>query len=71
MSGDRFFEVEGAVFRERGGKLELFMQDTGNWSPYTGDAARVYRMSNPMSLEEVRPYMDVEPQAEAASPEKV
>lgn len=61
MSEDRFFEVEGAVFRERAGKMEVFLQDSGEFKPYEGDADRVRRLSNPMSLEEVRPYMDVEP----------
>lgn len=61
MNQDQFFEVEGAVFRERGGKMEVFLQDSGAFKPYQGDADRVRRLSNPMSLEEVRPYMDVEP----------
>lgn len=61
MSEDRFFEVESAVFRERAGKMEVFLQDSGEFKPYEGDADRVRRLSNPMSLEEVRPYMDVEP----------
>jgi hypothetical protein len=57
-----FFEVEGAVFRKVTAKpLEIMDQKTGRFESYTGDAFRVYRQSNPMSLEEVRPYMDVEP----------
>ncbi|MDO3518145.1 hypothetical protein [Ralstonia pseudosolanacearum] len=57
-----YFEVEGAVFRKRTGvPLELFDQKTGTYEPYTGDVFRIYRQSNPMSLEEVRPYMDVAP----------
>lgn len=57
-----YFEVEGAVFRKRSGvALERFNQKSGEWIPYSGDASRVYRLSNPMSLEEARPFMDVEP----------
>lgn len=61
MNEDRFYEVECAVFRERGGKMEVFLQDSGEFKPYEGDADRVRRLSNPMTLDEVRPYMDVEP----------
>lgn len=62
-----YFEVEGAVFRKRSGEaLSVFNQKSGGWSAYSGDASRVYRQSNPMSLEEVRPHMDVEPQPEGA-----
>lgn len=58
----KYYEVEGAVFRERpGADMEVFVNQTGEWEPYEGDEGRVLRMSNPMSLEEVRPYMDVEP----------
>lgn len=61
-----YFEVEGAVFRKRTGvALELFNQKTGAWEAYTGDVFRIYRNSNPMSLDDVRPYMDVEPKLEA------
>ena len=66
MEDIQYFEVECAVFRRKpGADLELFIQDTGKWSPYTGDASRVYRLSNPMTLEEVRPYMDRDPVDEA------
>lgn len=65
MNEDRFFEVDCAVFRERGGKMEVFLQDSGEFKPYDGDADRVRRLSNPMTLEEVRPYMDVEPKLDA------
>lgn len=58
----KFYEVEGAVFRKRPGvPMELFDQKSGEFEPYAGDESRVYGQSNPMSLEEVRPYMDVEP----------
>lgn len=60
-----YFEVEGAVFRKRSGvPLELFDQSNGKYRNYKGDPSRVYHLSNAMSLEEVRPYMDVEPQEE-------
>ena len=53
----RYYEVEGAVFRQAGGAMEVYSERTGNWKPYEGDADRVLRLSNPMSLEEVQPYM--------------
>jgi hypothetical protein len=57
-----FFEVEGAVFRKRSKlPLEIMDQKSGKFSSYSGDVFRVYDKSNPMSLEEVRPYMDVQP----------
>ena len=60
-----YFEREGAVFRERDdAPMEIFYQDTGKWGPYTGDAFRVRHECNPMALEEVYPYMDVEPQGD-------
>jgi hypothetical protein len=66
----RYFEVEGAVFRKRDGvPMEVFGQKSGEWSPYKGDESRVYRLSNPMSAEEVRPYMDVEPKEGGAKRE--
>jgi hypothetical protein len=62
MSGEQFYEVEGAVFRKRpGAEMEVFVNQSGQWEPYEGDAGRVLRMSNPMSFEEVRPYMDRDP----------
>lgn len=58
MSEVRYYEVEGAVFRERKGEaLEIYFGG-GKWNPYQGDAFRVRQLSNPMSLDEVRPYMD-------------
>ena len=58
----QYFEVECAVFRKKaGGRMEVFVNQTGQWKPYEGDEARVLRLSNPMSLEEVRPYMDRDP----------
>lgn len=58
----KYYEVECAVFRQKpGAELEVFVNQTGNWKRYEGDVTRVFRLSNPMSLEEVRPYMDVEP----------
>lgn len=66
MDNIQYFEVECAVFRQKAGAaLELFSNKTGEWKPYEGDADRVLRMSNPMSLEEVRPYMDRDPVEEA------
>jgi hypothetical protein len=62
MSEAQYFEVECAVFRKHAGApLEVFVNQTGEWKPYEGDEGRVLRMSNPMSLEEVRPYMDRDP----------
>lgn len=58
MSEIQYYEVEGAVFREREGEaLEIYFGG-GKWKPYQGDSFRVRRMSNPMSLDEVRPYME-------------
>lgn len=62
----KFYEVEGAVFRKRPAvPMEIFHQKKGTWGRYSGDPSRVYRMSNDMSLDEVRPYMDVEPLEDA------
>jgi len=67
VSDIQYFEVEGAVFRLQDGQgMEVFLNSSGKWDPYQGDADRVLRMSNPMSLEEVRPYMDREPVDEPA-----
>lgn len=58
----RYYEVEGAVMREDADEkkpMELYVGG-GKWKKYTGDEFRVYRQSNEMSLEEVKPYMDVE-----------
>lgn len=58
MNGIQCYEVEGAVFREREGEaLEIYF-GAGKWRRYQGDPSRVRRMSRPMSLDEVRPYMD-------------
>lgn len=66
MSDVQYFEVEGAVFRQQEGQdMEVFLNRSGQWSPYQGDAGRVLRMSHPMSMEEVRPYMDRDPVDEA------
>lgn len=62
MEDIQYFEVECAVFRQKpGADLELFNNKNGQWEPYEGDAGRVLRMSNPMSFDEVRPYMDRDP----------
>ena len=62
METTEYYEVEGAVFRSRNDvPLELFNQKTGKWGRYTGDSGRVFMQSNPMTLAQVRPYMDVEP----------
>lgn len=58
----KYYEVECAVFRQAPGMpLEIMSQKTGDWTPYQGDITRIYRNSHPLSLEEVRPYMDVDP----------
>lgn len=63
----KYYEVEGAVFRQQSGvPLELFNQKSGEFRPYKGDATRVFGQSNPMTLDEVRAYMDVEPADEQA-----
>lgn len=54
---ETYYEVEGAVFRAAGNKLEVYSEKTKAFKPYEGDADRVYRLSNPMTLEEVQPYM--------------
>lgn len=70
MSDVQYFEVEGAVFRLQAGQdMEVFLNSSGKWAPYQGDAGRVLRMSNPMSLEEVRPYMDRDPVDDAGAKE--
>lgn len=57
-----YFEVEGAVFRKRSGEaLEIFNQKYGSYEEYKGDRHRIYMKSNPMTFDEIRPYMDVEP----------
>lgn len=67
MNQEQYYEVECAVFRKRpDAEMEVFVNQSGEWKPYEGDADRVLRMSNPMSLEEVRPYMDRDPVDEAA-----
>jgi len=57
MGTEQYFEVEGAVFRDAGGKMEVYLERTGQWKPYEGDVDRVRRLSNPMTLDEVKPYM--------------
>lgn len=58
----QYFEVECAVFRQgSGGVMEVFVNQTGHWVPYEGDEFRVRRLSNPLSFEEIRPYMDTDP----------
>lgn len=64
MQNEQYYEVEGAVFREApGSPMEVYSERRGAWIPYEGDRFRVTRLSNPMSLEEVKPYMG-QPQAE-------
>ncbi len=53
----KYYEVEGAVLREANGKLELHIGND-EWKPYTGDPERIYRQSNVMTLDEVKPYME-------------
>lgn len=60
MSAEKFYEVDGAVFREGDGHMEVYVHRSGSWEPYKGDEYRVRRLSNPMSLEEVKAYM-IEP----------
>lgn len=58
MNEIQYYEVEGAVFRQKHDEaLEIYFGN-GQWKPYQGDPFRVRRMSNPMSLDEVKPYMD-------------
>ena len=67
MDNAKYYEVECAVFRQKpGAELEVFVNQTGKWERYEGDAARVFRLSNPMSFEEVRPYMDRDPVDDAS-----
>jgi len=62
MEGIQYYEVECAVFRQKAnGPMEVFVNQTGEWEPYQGDEGRVLRMSNPMTFDEVRPYMDRDP----------
>jgi hypothetical protein len=59
MSDEKYYEVEGAVLRESPPKpMELYIGN-GKWREYTGDIWRVYRQSNALTLDEVKPYMDV------------
>ena len=61
MSG-KFYEVEGAVFRKRSGMpMEVMDQKTGRFESYKGDSLRVLEKCHPMTVDEVRPYMDVAP----------
>lgn len=57
MAKQVYYEVDGAVFLDDGGKMQVYSEKTKAFKPYEGDVDRVYRMSNPMSLEEVKPYM--------------
>jgi hypothetical protein len=57
MTTYKYYEVEGAVFRDGGGEMEVFSDRQQVFSPYTGDVWRVLRLSNPMTLEEVAPFM--------------
>lgn len=54
----RYYEVEGAVFRQQQSQPMEIYYGRDQWKPYKGDEFRVTRMSNPMSLDEVKPYMD-------------
>jgi hypothetical protein len=60
-SKEVYYEVEGAVFREEHGddgvRMQVYSDRSASWSPYKGDWSRVRSQSNPMSLEEVKPYM--------------
>ncbi|UVE18350.1 hypothetical protein NVV93_02810 [Pseudomonas sp. LS44] len=56
--GEKYYEVEGAVFREGARGLEVYSAKDDDFEPYQGDPWRVYRLSNPMSLEEVQPFID-------------
>lgn len=61
MTNERYYEVEGAVFREAEGRMHVFDEDVGKFTPYDGDRTRVRRQSNVLTLEEVKPYMTVRP----------
>ena len=52
-----YYEVEAAVFRmAKNERMEVYAR--GGWWPYDGDEFRVRRLSNPLTLAEVWPYMD-------------
>jgi hypothetical protein len=60
IKGMKYYEVEGAVFRQDDGPLEVYQDgNPGKWAPYTGDTHRIHMQSNILTLEEVTPYMDV------------
>ncbi len=55
---EEYYEVEGAVFRLVSGKpMDVYIDKTGEWKPYTGDISRVFHNSHVMTLDEVKPYM--------------
>ncbi len=59
MDNVKYYEVEGAVFRKPAEKpMEVYFDGQG-WTKYKGDDSRIYRMSHVLTLEEVKPYMDV------------
>ena len=54
MNEYKYYEVEGAVFRDPPDcKMEIYNSETKEWKPYTGDRFRVTRQSNPMTLAEI------------------
>ena len=59
----KYYEIEGAVFRQDTGPLEVYCDGKGDkpgyWEKYSGDAHRVKMGSNELTLAEVKPYMDV------------
>jgi hypothetical protein len=58
MTAYQYYEVEGAIFRENSaGEMEVFSDRRQVCNLYTGDVWRVFRLSNPMTLEEVAPFM--------------
>ena len=66
----KYYEIEGAVFRQDTGPLEVYRDARGDkpgyWEKYSGDAHRVKMGSNELSLAEVGPYMGVKPAKAAA-----
>lgn len=58
MEDAKYYEVEGAVFRKLPGKKLEIYDGAGEYSDYTGDQSRIYRQSNVMTLDEVKPYME-------------
>jgi hypothetical protein len=55
---EKYYEVEGAVYRVATGKKMEIYAGGDNWKEYQGDPSRVLSLSNPMTLEDVKPHME-------------